>query len=124
MEKRTVIEKLADGHLVVTKEVKRGLDGNAHQRRMKKREEYLSPWRKEERKIYRGGLINEPLVFSSNIELLPLGSPEIAAQALDNNNAALVGVLHAEGISEAIDEAQCAFKIVLPKRTRIVFMEE
>ncbi len=33
MNTRTVVEKLNDGHLVVTKEVLRGVSGNAHDRR-------------------------------------------------------------------------------------------
>lgn len=75
MNKRTVVEKLPDGHLVVTQEVLRTNDrgGTSHDRKLAKKRPPKSEWRKAKRTIFRAGVTTEVVEFGPGIEILPFG---------------------------------------------------
>lgn len=93
MEHRTVIEKFADGNLVMTRETRRHIAvGSARDRRranrQKDRGEVAPEWRKAERKNFRDKEITEEIPFGPGVTVLPFGSPETAAIALENEELA------------------------------------
>lgn len=89
MEHRTVIEKFADGNLVMTRETRRHLAiGSARDRRrsnrQKDRGEIAPEWRKAERKNFRDKEITEAIPFGPNVTVLLVGSPDIEEQTARN----------------------------------------
>jgi predicted trehalose synthase len=119
---RTVIERLADNHIVVTRETPRGIPGNSKQRKQaKKRDEYKSDWRKLARKIFRHGTVEA--YADAGITCLP-GDPEIAAQARANDYAAYHYAKAAEETVYEIKAQVAQFAVAPPRKVRVTITVE
>lgn len=119
MKSRTIVEKMPDGHIVVTKQVRSGDGGTARDRRALRKlrnlgEEPLQ-WHKAERKIFRNTVPTE-YQFGEGVMMLPFCSQEMSAIANDNQIAAAAAGSFAEMTAAEIDASNAAFEKDAPRR--------
>ena len=132
MKSRTVMELMPDGHIAVTKQVRRADGGTAADRRAARKARMNgaepNPWRKAERKIFRSTVPAE-YKFGENITLLPFGSEDIVEQQQHNNFVSATSVAFAEGVGAVINANNDAFardskRCLMPKVKKVVIVYE
>lgn len=121
MMERTVIVGTKDGSLLVTREARVGIPGNARQRRISERRGVEESWRTTDRVIARD-LSGLPTRAKGWMPMDP--SPQLESSiAADNVAVAAQYVSKSEEIVSTIESAAANFKIAPMRELRVLFVE-
>lgn len=119
---RTVIEKLPDGHIIVTREAPRGVPGTSKDRRRAKKRDAVGGWRKIARTIFRQHAVTETVIKGTNITIAP-NDAEITLTAAGNEQVSNNYARAAEALVAAINRQADAYQSAPPRRIRVLLEE-